>query len=188
MSTESSVLLTPDCKVAQNFRLKNDLLKEGDPEHQTIKTGLFINGGIMLGAFSGGVVTGLEEVGMSEVVDWGLGESAGGAALAYFLARQSALGTSIYYEELSRNGFINFMRLERMIDIDLLVDVFRGKRGCKRLDLDVLKSSRSNLMIAVTDILDGQARYIDIKDSQIDPMTYYMQELPCQLSITGIKN
>lgn len=101
---------TPDSEVVKNFKRKKDLLGRGDLRHETIKTAIIADGGVMLGAFGGGVVTGLQETGFCEVADYAVGVSAGADDLAYFIAGQSRIGTSIYYEDLIEGRFIDLLR------------------------------------------------------------------------------
>jgi predicted acylesterase/phospholipase RssA len=101
----SERLLTPESErtpdVVSNILRKRDLLLAGDPAHEEIKTALVIGSGAMRGAYSGGVVIGLEELGLTDTFDDVVGVSVGASTAAYFLANQSARGTSLFFEELT---------------------------------------------------------------------------------------
>lgn len=159
---------TSDSRLVKNIKRKRDLVLAGDPSHERISATILCDSGVMWGAFGGGVVTGLEECGLTNVFDYAVGVSAGAPNLAYFLARQTRLGTAIYYEDLVDNQFINFTRIKKVVDLDLLEEVFRGERGHKKLDVDAVKSSRTKLLIAVTNSQNGQREFIDTQDPKVD--------------------
>jgi predicted acylesterase/phospholipase RssA len=77
----SERLLTPGAEhtteLVANLQRKQELLEAGDSAHEDIRTALVIGGGTMRGVFSGGVVTGLEELGLTEVFDDVIGVSVG---------------------------------------------------------------------------------------------------------------
>lgn len=75
------------------------------------KLGLAIEGGGMRGVVSAGMLTALEHLGFTDVFDAVYGSSAGSINSAYFLARQSAYGTSIYYNDANCSQFISWWRL-----------------------------------------------------------------------------
>ena len=64
----------------------------------------------MRGVVSAGMLTALEHLGYTDVFDAVYGSSAGSINCAYFLARQSAYGTSIYYNDANCNSFISWWR------------------------------------------------------------------------------
>lgn len=89
------------------------------------KVALIIEGGGMRGVVAGGMVTGLQELGLTSSFDAVFGTSAGALAGAYFLAGQSEEGTSIYYENLIDKNFIDFKRplkCKNLISIEYLLD------------------------------------------------------------------
>jgi predicted patatin/cPLA2 family phospholipase len=160
-------LLTPGSEhtteLVANIQRKQELLEAGDPAHENIRTALVIGGGTMRGVFSGGVVIGLEELGLTEVFDDVIGVSVGASTSAYFLARQAALGTTLFFEELTGKDFIDKTRLipprSGALNIDYLRDIFTGK---KALDQAVIHANRSRFYIGVTDINNVQPRYIEV--------------------------
>lgn len=172
MQTERiNLRATADSTVVKNIKLKRDLLADNSCEHKQIKTALLCGDGIMWGAFGIGVLAGMEKSDLTDTFDCAIGVSAGAANLAYFLACQSELGASIYFEDLPENKFIDFKRFKKMADIDLLEEVFRGERGSKRLDVDRVKSSRTKLFVSVTNTITGEGELIDIQDPNIDVVT-----------------
>ena len=62
-----------------------------------------MGGGVMAGIFGAGVVTSLEEENAYPFIEAVYGSSAGVMIAAYFLASQSKLGSSIFYEDLLNN-------------------------------------------------------------------------------------
>jgi len=148
-------------EVVKSLKEKNRLLGINNRGHKRYKTALIINEGMMWGAYSGGVVIGLEKMGMSDVFDYIIGISSGAATGAYFLSHQSRLGSSIYYEDLVGSRFINFIRFPKIMDLDYLEDIFRSK---KILDTKKIKQSRSSFIIAVTEAKDGKGKLINVKD------------------------
>lgn len=86
--------------------------------------GLCIEGGSMRGVVSAGMVTALEQLGLLRVFDHVFGSSAGAMNGAFFVAGQAAYGTTIYYENINNNKFIDFRRAfgdKPIVDIDFLV-------------------------------------------------------------------
>jgi predicted patatin/cPLA2 family phospholipase len=77
------------------------------------RLGLVIEGGVMRGVVTAGMVTALESLGLRDVFDVVYGASAGSFNGAYFLAGQAAFGTTIYYQDLNRSDFIRYGRLFR---------------------------------------------------------------------------
>src|SRR3989344_3285176 len=69
------------------------------------KVVLYLGGGAMSGVFGAGVVTGLEQQNFYSKIKAVYAVSAGGFNAAYFLAHQSKLGSSIYFQDIIK-GFI----------------------------------------------------------------------------------
>lgn len=64
----------------------------------------------MRGVIAAGGVLALERIGNSDIFDSFYGMSAGAITAAYFAAGQSILGTSIFYDNLASNRFIDIKR------------------------------------------------------------------------------
>ncbi|MDD5693606.1 MAG: patatin-like phospholipase family protein [Patescibacteria group bacterium] len=126
------------------------------------KIGLIIEGGGMRGSFSGGVMVGLEKLGLTECFDYIYASSSGSCAGAYFLSKQTELGASIYYKDLDGYKFIKPWKVSKAADIDYLCDtIFRHK---KKLDTGKVKRSDSIFKIFVADAVNGNCKYYTNKD------------------------
>jgi len=87
--------------------------KRSLPGHRDdgFKVGLAIEGGSMRGVVSAGMVTALHALGLTQTFDTVYGTSAGAINGAYFLSGQPSYGTTIYYENINNNNFIDLRRL-----------------------------------------------------------------------------
>jgi len=107
----------------------------------------------MRGVVSAGMVSALEHLGMSDAFDALYGSSAGAINAAYFLARQAALGTRIYYEDINNASFISWRRLPTrrpVLDLSYLLDEVATTR--KRLDAERVIRSPVPLTVMATAI------------------------------------
>ena len=89
------------------------------------KLGLAIEGGAMRGVVTAGMVTGLEMLGLRDVFDVVYGSSGGASNGAYFVAGQAAYGTTIYYDHINSQDFIDFwrpLRNRRVVDFRFVTD------------------------------------------------------------------
>jgi len=119
--------------------------------------------GTMLGTFGGGHVSAFEERGLTKRFAYSVGVSTGAPIVAYFLAGQAALSTSIYYEECTRD-FISIRRGLRggdVADIQYLADIF--KFGKKKLDVDCIHASPTELYFGFTRYADATEIFADAK-------------------------
>jgi predicted patatin/cPLA2 family phospholipase len=139
------------------------LLARRDGKKDKYKIGLVVEGGGMRGAFSGGVMAGLEELGLTECFDTVYASSSGSCAAAYFLSGQTDLGVSVYKEDLSNSKFIKPWKIIGSADIDYLCDVVFSEK--KKLDTDKVKNSRTVLKIYTTDLATGNCTFITNKDN-----------------------
>jgi predicted patatin/cPLA2 family phospholipase len=97
------------------------------PRHRSdeARLALVIEGGGMRGVVAGGMVTALDELGLQEAFDLVIGTSAGALAGAFFLASQTHMGTSIYYEDLTGREWLDYRRALRgspIVALDYLLD------------------------------------------------------------------
>src|SRR4051812_28025217 len=67
---------------------------------------LHIGGGVMAGIFGAGIITSFEEENIYPSIEAVYGSSVGVIIGAYFLANQSKLGSSIFYEDLIHDFII----------------------------------------------------------------------------------
>jgi predicted patatin/cPLA2 family phospholipase len=89
------------------------------------KLALVVEGGGMRGVVSGGMVTALDELGLQSAFDFVVGTSAGALAGAFFIAGQTHMGTSIYYEDLTGREWLDYRRALRgspIVALDYLID------------------------------------------------------------------
>ena len=141
---------------------------------------LLLGGGAMSGVFGGGIVTALQEMDIYDRIEAVYGGSAGAMNGAYFLARQTRLGATIYYEEMA-NGFLFpwnipagiFHRFwsrffhsippERQInavDLDYIFDVIKNK---KALDVRRVKEQDIPFYVRVLNVETGETESIDVR-------------------------
>ncbi|MBI3589012.1 MAG: patatin-like phospholipase family protein [Candidatus Liptonbacteria bacterium] len=153
------ISLSLDSPIVGRLKTKAAMLASGDPAHQEIRPVLIVGGGGIRGAFSMGVLAGLEQTGLSSAFDTVISVSAGAPNCAYFLARQARLAVSVYTDDLTDNRFSNPWRLNKIVDIDYLVRVLRN---VKPLDVGAVCASRSDFLTAVTS-LAGEGSFQDVK-------------------------
>ncbi len=107
----------------------------------------------MRGVVSAGMVSALEELGLTHAFDAVYGSSAGAINAAYFLAGQARMGTTIYYEDINNRHFINLGRPlggRSIVDLGYLLDDVSVNR--KRLDCDAVLAAPSPLTVMATDV------------------------------------
>jgi len=143
---------------------KRKLLIRGDKKHEEIRPVLINLSGGMRGAGGGGSAVALSMLGLNDVFDTIVGVSVGAAIAAYFIAGhdQTLKGASLFYEELCSSNFINFLRPHKIADLDFLAGLFR--EGEKRLNVEKIKKSRSELLVAVTDFITDDSKLISAKN------------------------
>jgi predicted patatin/cPLA2 family phospholipase len=125
------------------------------------KLALVIEGGALRGVCSGGGIVALDLLGFRDVFDEVYGTSAGAMNASYFLAGQTKMGISIYYDDMNRREIVNPLRFWRIVDLDRLFR--RTLMGTKRLRLDAVLSARSKLYIAALDKSTGGSALFDAK-------------------------
>lgn len=102
----------------------------------------------MRGVISGGMVAGLEALGLRDAFDVVYGSSAGACAGAYFLAGQARAGARLYYEAVNNRRFINLLRgfqRRAIVDLDFLFDEVLSQQ----LPLDFRAIQRSGIDLVV---------------------------------------
>ena len=116
----------------------------------------------MRGVISAGMVSGLEDLGLTTAFDAVYGSSAGAINAAYFLAGQASVGTTIYFEDINRRRFISrlwpFMDRPMMNLTFLIEDVMTHR---KPLDADRVIASPSPLSVLATDVISGSAKVLN---------------------------
>jgi predicted patatin/cPLA2 family phospholipase len=90
------------------------------PRQDGRKLALLVEGGGMRGVCSAGGLVALDALGLRNAFDQIYATSAGAMNVAYMLAGQAVFGIQIYYKEINNERFINFRRLNKVVDIDYL--------------------------------------------------------------------
>lgn len=145
---------------------------------------LYLGGGCFAGVFGAGVVTALERYGFYGELDAVYGGSAGALNAAYFLTRQSQLGSKIYWEELHGSfqhplnavkgvierlwsGHVRELSQESMsdvLDIDYLFDA--ALRG-KPLDVAALSEQDTVFKAQVLDVEATAVTYLNVDEQPV---------------------
>ncbi len=146
--------------IVERIREKAKLLGLGDSQHSCIRPLLLLDGGGMRGVFGMGVGIGLQYAGLCAAFDVVLGGSAGACNGAWILSRQTRLAASVYYEDLTDRRFVNPWRFWKIADVGYAVNVFRH---VKKLDVAMVKHSRSDFYVTATRVDDGVGEFIDAK-------------------------
>jgi predicted patatin/cPLA2 family phospholipase len=123
------------------------------------KIALVLFGGGMAGIRGAGAVIALEELGLNGVFNEIYSQSAGFANASYFLAKSIKLGTSIYYEDLSGNKYINFLRLWNIADSNCVVNAMRKN---KYLDVIEILKSKTKLFSYVKNKKNNKSIFLEI--------------------------
>jgi predicted patatin/cPLA2 family phospholipase len=129
--------------------------------------GLAIEGGSMRGVVSAGMVTALEQLELLDCFDIVYGTSAGALNGAYFIARQAAYGTTIYYEDINNEHFLDFRRVMRgspAVSLEYLLDEVMTTR--KILDWQAVLQSPIPLRVIASSIHDRRAKVLEDFKSQ----------------------
>lgn len=116
----------------------------------------------MLGVFGAGVVTALQEADIYPLLHSVYGTSAGSHDAAYFLARQSRLGSSIYYEDLVGGDFVRPKVFFHYLT-DVIISKFRRHRPIRHiLNLDLLE------------IVEATRKRLDIEALKKQPIPFFV--------------
>lgn len=151
--------------VIERLLEKRDLSSQ---EGEKIKTLLLVLGGGMKGSYSAGQMIGLNKMGLGNVFDSVVGISAGAGMSAYFSAgeEQTLTGASLFYEECSKKEFIDFERIHRIMDVDVVANAMRS--GKKSLDQEAILNSPRDFFVVVTNINTLQPELINVKTAVPD--------------------
>ncbi len=159
-------------------------------------------GGTMSGIFGAGVVTALQELNFYNRVHSIYAISAGAHNAAYFLAKDTKLGASIYYEDLIDNRFImssklkflfefifnvftNKAKIENLVDIDYLIDVEKNK---KKLETEKISKSQIDFFIRCFNIDSKKEEYLDGKKDILKKLQATSAVVPFYPKLVNIKN
>lgn len=149
---------------------------------------LYLGGGSMLGVFGAGVVTKLEEEDFYKKIKVVYGASAGAFNSAYFLANQSKLGSTIYWEDLTNNFIIKTNYLKSLIDevirskpltstinIDHLIEVVSTK---KVLDIKKIQNQKIPFYVKVYDTKNKKMTYLDARKNTLEKLKFSASVIP----------
>lgn len=146
--------------VAELIRLRLDQKSTPDRRQDPHHLALVIEGGGMRGVVTGGMVTAIQELGLTGCFDSIHGSSAGACAGAYLLTDQAKLGTSIYYEDINNSKVTNPRRLwagRAIMDTGFITDDVM--RTTKRLDVDKIIGAPDRLHIIATTTTAQEEHY-----------------------------
>jgi len=141
---------------------------------------LFLGGGAMAGVFGAGIVTRLQEANVYDKIHSIYSSSAGAFNMAYFLSKQTSLGSTIYWEDLPGRlitpfkGFIGIIQriwnryikkihyksISNAINIDVLMKVAKTK---KKINVKTILKNPIKGYIKVFDTKENKVKYLDIK-------------------------
>lgn len=146
------------------MQFKGELSVLRQLKNSSMSPWLVICPGTMRGVYGGGKITALDERNLIPGLAGIIGISTGAPTAAYGLSRQARIGTSIYYDECTREEFISFKRFVRGghgVDIAYLASVFR--QGPKRLDQMRIRNAATEIWFGVTEYSSAQERYLNGK-------------------------
>lgn len=152
--------------VLARIEQKRRWMAEGDARHEEIRPALLIQAGIMLGVYGGGETIALQQAGHTRTFDIVKGVSTGAPLASYFVAGQSHIGVPIYWEYCCSKTFLSKRRYisSHIMDIDYLCNIFRGTIPEKRLDINAIRTSRTRLILALTNFETGAGILVDAAD------------------------
>ena len=128
------------------------------------KLALLVEGGGMRGVCSAGGLVALDALGLRNSFDEIYASSAGAMNVAYMLAGQATYGIQIYYKNVNNKKFINFRRLNKIVDIDFLFDDIVS--NVRRLDTDKLLAAPSGFYIGVMNKRTAETVVLKAQDHQ----------------------
>lgn len=141
------------------------------PTRNGRKLALLVEGGGMRGVCSAGGLVALDALGFRNIFDAIYATSAGAMNVAYMLAGQAVFGIQIYYKEINNRKFIDFRRLNKVVDIDFLFD--RVVTQVRRLDTDKVLESPSDFYVALIDKDRAESVVLRTKDFPRDILALF---------------
>ena len=153
-----------DKSVIAVIKEKKRLMEEGKP-HEHLRPLLFIDGGLMKGAYGIGASLALEELGLDHVFSYVVGISSGAPTVAYLLARETIKGANIMVEEGCSRKTINMWRIWNQVDTKYFMSVLKENKENK-LSLDNHFSSYTKLYIGVADYRTGKPELLEPKNAE----------------------
>ncbi|MCU0678585.1 MAG: hypothetical protein MUF19_03320 [Candidatus Pacebacteria bacterium] len=130
-------------------------LNEANQPHNHIKIMLFVDGGLMKGAYGAGAGLALEQLGYNDYFSSIVGVSSGAPSAAYFVAKQTAVGVSLLWEECCSRKFINMWRYWNQVDTNFFISAIQEDAD-KGIHVENVLASPTKLYIAVSDFGTGE--------------------------------
>jgi predicted patatin/cPLA2 family phospholipase len=134
----------------------------GAARHDPHRVALVVGGGGMRGAYTAGMLNGLESAGLRSSIDEVFGASSGAFGAAAFAVGQAQAGAACYPEDLATRKFINLARLgtrRPVVSLDYLLGEVLEVR--KPLPWDLLGSAPIATRIVATDRNDLTAHTLE---------------------------
>ncbi|HEV7424134.1 MAG TPA: patatin-like phospholipase family protein [Candidatus Paceibacterota bacterium] len=160
---------------------KNILIRAGiiDGDKNTLRVGILAAGGTQTGAFSGGVLYHMIDLGLSDKLDVAVGISASAPNITHFLAKNKT-AISVYWED-NIKGLIHPWHFWKAVDLDYLDSSFR-KRTPSNI-VSVMRNNPTEFYVGVTKV-NGKGELINVKEAKdiVDPIM-----ASCSLPILGGK-
>jgi len=140
--------------------------------------GLVVQGGGMRGIYTAGAVAALAEAGLAKSYSHIFASSSGAINAAYLLSGQTNLVAAGYADHLNRSSpFIRYWRLNKLVDIDYLIDRIL-KHDKFPLDVKTVVESPTILHVILTNFTTAQPFEVSSKDiAARDPSGKLMYEL-----------
>jgi predicted patatin/cPLA2 family phospholipase len=168
-----------NAQVAENI-LRRRSEREGSANASSgLRTALVIQGGTLRSVASCGAAAALNYMGLTNAFDTVYGASSGAVNAAYFLSNQSALGITVYLDDVNNKRFINFLRVWKMMDLEFFFDEIVRKR--KKHDLAALLRHPTELKVLTTCLEDERTVWFSSRDPKID--LYDVMKASCALPL-----
>jgi predicted patatin/cPLA2 family phospholipase len=151
--------------VVQHTVLKNIIDRKGmrAPFSDGRKIGLVLPGGMMTCVNGAGAMCALEALGLTQAFDVIYTASGGFPNASYLLSDNTEVGSSIYYEELSGNQFINFWKFWEPVSFDRAIEAVRD---IKPIDREKIWDSNTEVILRLSNYSDKDKKriYVHLKD------------------------
>ena len=144
-----------------------------------LKIALVIQGGTLRSVASCGSAAALNYLNLTNAFDIVYAASSGAVNAAYFLSNQGALGITVYTEDVNNRRFINFLRFQKIMDLEYFFEEIVLKR--KKHDSDKLIKHPTELQVITTDLDTSETVWFSSKDSRID--FYAAMKASCALPL-----
>ena len=145
---------------------------------------IYLGGGSMSGIFGAGLVTAFQDMDFYDKIEAIYGGSAGAINAAYFLSKQTKLGSSIYYEDLIKNfifplnvplgiaqrfwnRYIRELQTKKIlnaVDIDYAINLVKYK---KQLNVENIKKQNIKLYVKLLNVSNCEIEYLDAQKNDI---------------------